>query len=134
MEYVKNRLAAADVVIAAVLTAAAILTLLYPRFFSFVDEDIGLYAVVSTADEEFSLSLEENSSRTVTSNGVTLTLTVENGGIFVETSNCPDAVCVGTGRIKRPGAAIVCVPAKLSVRIESKSGGCEGEEADVLVG
>lgn len=42
---------------------------------------------------------------------------VENGEVFVAKSDCPDRVCVNTGRISRAGEAIICVPNRVSIKI-----------------
>ncbi|MBL8029184.1 MAG: NusG domain II-containing protein [Fibrobacteres bacterium] len=43
----------------------------------------------------------------------------ENGAIWISSAPCPDRVCVHTGRIKRAGEKIICVPNKLVITIES---------------
>lgn len=42
---------------------------------------------------------------------------VDNKGAKVIYANCPDQVCVRTGRIEKPGPIIACLPHKLSVEI-----------------
>lgn len=46
------------------------------------------------------------------------TVHVSPGSIAVTESNCPDKVCVRQGAISQSGVPIVCMPHKLSVRIE----------------
>lgn len=46
------------------------------------------------------------------------TVHVAPGSIAVTHSNCPDKVCVRQGAISQSGVPIVCMPHKLSVRIE----------------
>lgn len=48
-------------------------------------------------------------------------------GVSVISSECPDKLCVHTGKIKNVGASSVCLPAKVSVTIEGKN-----ESADAI--
>ncbi|MDR2656811.1 MAG: NusG domain II-containing protein [Oscillospiraceae bacterium] len=43
----------------------------------------------------------------------------DGGGILFESSDCPDQVCVHTGRISRPGAFAACLPNKVLIQIVS---------------
>jgi len=47
-------------------------------------------------------------------------LTVENEEIWIseETVDCPEKICVKTGKISRPGESIVCLPNKTVIYIE----------------
>jgi hypothetical protein len=44
-------------------------------------------------------------------------LKIEPGAISFIHSDCPDQICVKTGKISKPGQAAVCLPAKISVKI-----------------
>jgi len=44
-------------------------------------------------------------------------LKVENGYFFFKNSDCPDQICVNTGRINRAGQSIACLPNFVSVII-----------------
>lgn len=56
-------------------------------------------------------------------------LLAEPGGISFEHSSCPDQTCVRTGKLTRAGQAAVCLPARISVRLEG------GEQAaDAMTG
>ncbi len=46
---------------------------------------------------------------------------VENGAVRVTESDCGDMTCMRTGEISRHGEAIVCVPNRAAVKIESDS-------------
>lgn len=54
---------------------------------------------------------------------------VEKGKICFEETNCPDKVCVNTGKISKPGQVAVCLPAKLVIKIEGRVAG-----ADAIIG
>ena len=42
---------------------------------------------------------------------------VENNGIYVEHSSCPDQICVLDGSISEPGGILVCLPNKMVIEI-----------------
>jgi hypothetical protein len=44
-----------------------------------------------------------------------ITLQIENNGIRVRRSSCPNQVCVSQGAVQRPGEMLVCVPNRLVV-------------------
>lgn len=44
-------------------------------------------------------------------------ITVSNGEACISDSNCPDKICVNSGRIKNSNEIICCLPNKLIVRI-----------------
>ncbi len=58
------------------------------------------------------------------------TIEVKNEQIRVKAANCPDQVDVLTGFVSKPGQTIICLPHRLVVEIQTKSG--ETEE-DIIV-
>ncbi len=52
---------------------------------------------------------------------------IDNREVYMESADCPDKVCVKTGRISRAGETIVCLPHKVVVEIKG------GEDADAVV-
>ena len=101
------------VIVAAVLFAAALLFFFMRRGEAgdtvrvFVGND--LYTTISLSDPPAEHTV-------VTAHG-TLTLSVTEAGVAVRDSDCPDGVCVRTGRIARRGESIVCVPLGVSVTV-----------------
>lgn len=59
-----------------------------------------------------------------------MVFTVLNGKISVTESDCHDKICVRTGSISRVGEAIICVPNRTVVTIES---GSEESGVDVVL-
>ena len=47
---------------------------------------------------------------------------IENDGVSVIEANCPDRVCVNTGKISGYGKPIVCLPHKVVVKIKEQDG------------
>lgn len=46
---------------------------------------------------------------------------IDNREVYMESADCPDKVCVKTGRISRAGETIVCLPHKVVVKIKGGS-------------
>ena len=64
--------------------------------------------------------LDRDASYTITgANGGTNLLVIEDGAARIEEASCPDGVCVHTGRIRRNGQSIVCLPNQVVVEIVS---------------
>lgn len=57
-------------------------------------------------------------------------LVIENGEAYMEYADCPDRLCVGQGRISHTGESIICLPHRLSIRVEGEAAG----EPDAIVG
>ena len=82
------------------------------------DESGALTAVVSVdgvATERLAL---EEAERTIQAGGYTLRLRLTETEVWVESSDCPTQDCVHTGHISRSGQSIVCLPARVIVRLE----------------
>lgn len=59
-------------------------------------------------------------------NGGTNLLVIEDGAARIEEASCPDGVCVHTGRIRRNGQSIVCLPNQVVVEIVSDTENSSG--------
>lgn len=59
-----------------------------------------------------------------------MVFTVRDGKISVTESNCHDKICMRTGSISRAGEAIICVPNRTAVTVES---GSEESGVDVVL-
>ena len=46
-------------------------------------------------------------------------LVASNGGIRMESANCPDKLCVHQGEIRTGGTPIVCLPHRLVIQIKN---------------
>ena len=74
------------------------------------------------------LALDADASADVEGLDGTVRVLVEDGSVRVSDSSCPDQLCVGQGTFSRPGAAIVCAPNGVTVRV---GGGDRGLDAVV---
>lgn len=90
----------------------------------------GQVCIVSWDGGEVTLSLAKPDTLTLESGGFTLTVLVENGGVRVTESGCPDGVCMAVGEIRHGGEIIVCVPADVVIRIP----GAGESEGDFVIG
>lgn len=50
-----------------------------------------------------------------------LTVVIENNSVYIKDACCPDKLCEHTGKIKRANESVVCLPAKVSVTLESSN-------------
>lgn len=77
--------------------------------------------------------LDVDASYTITgANGGTNLLVIEDGAARIEEASCPDGVCVHTGRIRRNGQSIVCLPNQVVVEIVSETENSSG--VDITAG
>lgn len=53
--------------------------------------------------------------------GGTNTVKIENGYVYMESADCPDKLCVKTGKIKDNSHDIICLPNKVRVEVTKKS-------------
>ena len=56
-------------------------------------------------------------------------ITIEGGAARMEEANCPDKLCVRQGAIKDAGGIIVCLPNRISVKLEYAAPPDDGVDA-----
>lgn len=99
-------------------------------------ESGALTAVVSADGVEvdrFAPAELSGGTRTYAYNGVTLTVCGDaDGGLRVESSDCPTQDCVHTGVISRSGQSIVCLPARVVIQLTG--GAAEESAVDLVIG
>jgi|GEM_PF-377735 len=101
-----------ELILIAVLCLAALLLLLWQRLGS---SKRGMRVIVSqygTVVGDYPLS-KDREDVFQTSDGGVNTLIIHNGEAWISEANCPDKVCVHTGRISRTGEIIACLPHRL---------------------
>ncbi len=54
-------------------------------------------------------------------NGIALTVVFYPDGAAVTDSQCPDKICVHTGKLTKAGETAICLPAKVVLRLEGTS-------------
>jgi len=75
-------------------------------------------ALVTGPEGVSSVSLRADSAFVVQGRIGEVDVLVENGTVSVEEASCPDQVCVHTGAVSAPGAAVACVPNGVIITIE----------------
>ena len=58
-------------------------------------------------------------------NGGTNVLVIEDGEAYLRYADCPDKVCVNTGKIKYEGQTIVCLPNKIAITVRGTANGVD---------
>ena len=82
----------------------------------------GAYARV-TVNGEFAAEYSLLDDGEYILNGGTNILVISNGKASMKDANCPDGLCVKTGKISRSGERIVCLPNRVMVEIIGKDDG-----------
>lgn len=93
-----------------------VVAMLYFLLFSREKGDTVSVYVGNTLHGEFSLA-DAPDTYTVTTEKGSLTLAFALDGICVLHSDCPDGICVRTGKITRKGESIVCAPLGVCVTL-----------------
>lgn len=88
-------------------------------FFLLNSTDKGATAIIKIDGETVSEISLRGEYYEMNFNGVTVCC--ENGEIFVEDSDCPDKVCVRSGKISKAGEGIICAPNRVAIEISGKS-------------
>ena len=119
------------VVLLVVILAAACALAVWSR-----GNDAGELTAVVTVDgteaERIPLKDLPDGERTYSGNGYTLRVLLSPEGIRVEEADCPTQDCVHTGTITRTGQSIVCLPARIIIRLEG--GAVDKDAPDVVIG
>ena len=58
-------------------------------------------------------------------NNGTNVLTIENGFASMTKADCPDKICMNTGRVRFNGQTITCLPNKVTVTVEESESGID---------
>lgn len=77
----------------------------------------GECVILSRDGTEESCSLKNDGEYSIVSGGYHYVLRVENGTAAVTESDCPDKVCVRSGRISHSGESVVCIPGRLVLTV-----------------
>ncbi len=82
-----------------------------------------LQVEIRCGEERTVCSLETDAEYRFEHNGHTVVVTVGRGEAYVSFADCPDRLCVRSGKIPGDTRAIVCVPAGVTVRALAEGGG-----------
>ena len=102
-----------DIIICLSVTFVAVLIWILPYFTG----DNAKTALVTVGDRKYYISLFENREYIYENNDYKLTVCVKDGSVYISETDCPDKVCMHSGKISRRGEVIICSPSEISVKI-----------------
>lgn len=73
-----------------------------------VDGEVVEAIELSSLDRAVTITLETEPA---------VTVKAENGAIFFEQADCPDKLCIASGKLTRKGETAVCLPAKTVITV-----------------
>lgn len=101
-----------SIIASSLITLAALWLILTPR---------GAVAVVSVDGEEYAtLPLDEDTELLVSTKYGENIIVVEDGAVYIREADCPDKVCVRTGKANAI-KSVVCAPHRLTVTVETEA-------------
>lgn len=87
---------------------------IFCSFFIF-NQNEGNTLIITVNNEEYArLPLNKNTEIVLDGN----TVTIKDGFAFVRDADCPDKVCIHTGKINKIGQTVVCLPNSLILEVE----------------
>ncbi len=109
-----------DIILSLSLTASALALWAVLALSGFLGKDVAGEVVVSVNGVERERhALDEDAVFTVMSEGGENVIEIKDGTCRVTDADCPDRLCVKQGVISRTGEAVICLPHRLTVTIES---------------
>lgn len=114
----------ADVILVAGILAAALAAFL---IIEFAVKKQGGCAVVTVDGKEYgTYRLSEDATVTVENGHGNNVIIIEGGSVRMEQADCPDRICVNTGKISRTGETIVCLPHRIVIEIKGTAEAVDG--------
>ena len=108
------------ILIAALVVLAGVLW-----FGNYIMRETGAEVMITVDGQERGrYSLKKDQEILIESNGENV-LIIEDGTARIEQADCPDKICVKTGKIQYKGETIVCLPHKVVVEI------VKGDESNI---
>lgn len=86
-------------------------------FYIFTSQEDNLEVIIYSDNQVYKV-LDINENQTIEVSGVKIV--IASGYVYVESSTCPDQICVHQHKIKASGQTITCLPNKVFVKIEGK--------------
>lgn len=109
--------------------SAAVIVLLLIVWLVLSHTDISGGTAVITRDGAVIARLPLDKDTIYRPDGTDMEFTVKSGKISVTHSDCPDSICVKTGAISGGFESIVCLPNKVTVKIEKN----DTDNIDVVI-
>ncbi len=84
----------------------------------FLPKQHGKYATVKAGSDALGVyRLDESREIPIKTTFGENTLVIEDGYAYIKDADCPDRLCVKTGKVSEVGECIVCLPHRLSIVI-----------------
>lgn len=126
---ISKRLTRLDLFLIAVAVVAAVL-LFAIRLIPSGDKCV-LYVISESGEQTYSLA--DDREIELISRGVSVKIRIENGGAFIESSECPSGICMAAPIADNAGDSIVCAPAGVALIVKG-TGGDADADADAFAG
>ncbi len=111
--------------------ALLVIAFLIMGLMQILKQEGGIAVVTVDGEEVASYYLNKNGSYEITGvDGGKNTLVIEDGQAYMSQADCPDELCVKTGRVEYDGETIVCLPHKVVVTIKSDEKAKAGEDGN----
>ncbi len=111
--------------------ALLVIAFLIMGLMQILKQEGGMAVVTVDGEEVASYRLNKNGSYEITGvDGGKNTLVIEDGQAYMSQADCPDELCVKTGRVEYDGETIVCLPHKVVVTIKSDEKAKAGEDGN----
>ena len=104
----------ADGILIACILVASILCIILFSLFGTKPTTVNIYINNNLKD---SISLNQNTQKTYTSDDGYNTVIIKDGSVFVLEADCKNQVCVKKGKISNKGESIACTPHKFLVEV-----------------
>lgn len=121
----RKRIKPADIILICSLIVFSITLILTKPL---LQENPARFVITHLEDRSYEYSLHQNQTLLLSNNGYDLSVVIEDGTVFVQSSNCRDQICVSSKPISKKGEIIVCAPAKISIKLSG-----EGDDYDAVV-
>lgn len=117
----KIKIKKSDILLLGGIIIVAVVALIIIQFF--VKKDGSIAIVKVDGEIQYQLDLSKNTEITITGHGGSNTIAVTDGYVYMKDADCPDKICVNTGKINKSGETIVCLPHRITVEVEGKEAG-----------
>ena len=115
----KNTKIKRDIFLIAAFLCAALIIYAF-LYLSSYEGDIVIVKVDGTVVKELPLNQDDEFTVPGYHGGIN-SIIIRNGSVLASDADCPDKLCVKTGKINRAGETIVCLPHRVVVEIKSNS-------------
>ncbi len=122
----ESKITAVDILI----IVSCILIVAASVFIPFTSNGSDKIEIISENNKQ-TVSLGENKTIELTSNGFSYVIEINDGQAFVAEADCPDLTCCKVSPIGHRQGSIICVPGNLVLRTVSEGGA--NNEADIIV-